>query len=422
MVDVSAFANRLQKNYKHYAKWAARQGLDAWRVYDKDVPQFPLAVDLYGDRVHLQEYDTGWEMEDEVYQQWIAAIIAAIAEVTGRDESAITLKSRRRQKGVSQYEKVGKLGDDFIVQSLASASSSIWMPIWTGLFLDHRNTRKRVREEAAGKRFLNLFAYTGSFTVYAGAGGAVSSETVDMSNTYQDWSRRNFELNGLDLARHQLVRADVFQYLEQAVDEGKQFDLIVMDPPTFSNSKKCRTSWTSSATMSGSSTTPWRCWHRAVPCTSPIICAASCWTTSGRGLSHPRHQRAVRAGRLPQPQDPPVLSTEKESQLTCRKSSCNTAVGCSWMSRPPCWPSTGAMAGQRPVSGCGYQKPCHPLDDWLTGTKPGTDPFHHSCNSDGRDLVPASNCLPACWYPQQQQIQAPGTQFVWKSVRWKRRL
>ncbi|NWK78427.1 class I SAM-dependent methyltransferase [Aquitalea sp. LB_tupeE] len=239
MFDVSAFANRLQKNYKHYAKWASRQGLDAWRVYDKDVPQFPLAVDLYGERVHLQEYDTGWEMEDDVYQQWIAAIMAAIAEVTGRDPSAITLKSRRRQKGVSQYEKVGKLGDDFIVQEFGQRFIvNLDAYLDTGLFLDHRNTRKRVREEAAGKRFLNLFAYTGSFTVYAGAGGAVSSETVDMSNTYQEWSRRNFELNGLDLARHQLVRADVFQYLEQAVDEGKQFDLIVMDPPTFSNSKK----------------------------------------------------------------------------------------------------------------------------------------------------------------------------------------
>ena len=239
MVDVSAFANRLQKNYKHYAKWASRQGLDAWRVYDKDVPQFPLAVDLYGERVHLQEYDTGWAMEEDVYQQWIAAIIAAIAEVTGRAPQAITLKSRRRQKGVSQYEKVGKLGDDFIVQEFGQRFIvNLDAYLDTGLFLDHRNTRKRVREEAAGKRFLNLFAYTGSFTVYAGAGGAVSSETVDMSNTYQDWSRRNFELNGLDLARHQLVRADVFQYLEQAVDEGKQFDLIVMDPPTFSNSKK----------------------------------------------------------------------------------------------------------------------------------------------------------------------------------------
>ncbi|OWY39226.1 SAM-dependent methyltransferase [Xenophilus sp. AP218F] len=241
MQDVSAFANRLAKNYKHYSKWARRQGLDAWRAYDKDVPQFPFAVDVYGQRVHLQEYDTGWEMGDDEYRAWIEAVVAAIGQVTGLPADAVTLKNRRRQKGVSQYEKVGREGEDFVVEEFGQRFIvNLDQYLDTGLFLDHRNTRKRVREEAAGKRFLNLFAYTGSFTVYAGAGGAVSSETVDMSNTYQDWSRRNFELNGLDLARHRLVRADVFQYLEEAVDEGKQFDLIVMDPPTFSNSKKMR--------------------------------------------------------------------------------------------------------------------------------------------------------------------------------------
>ncbi|WP_440026675.1 class I SAM-dependent methyltransferase [Chromobacterium amazonense] len=241
MQDVSAFANRLAKNYKHYAKWARRQGLDAWRVYDKDVPQFPFAVDIYGGKVHLQEYDTGWEMGDDEYRAWIDAVAAAIEQVTGIPAASVTLKNRRRQKGVSQYEKVGREGDDFVVEEFGQRFIvNLDRYLDTGLFLDHRNTRKRVREEAAGKRFLNLFAYTGSFTVYAGAGGAVSSETVDMSNTYQDWSRRNFELNGLDLDKHRLVRADVFQYLEQAVDEGKQFDLIVMDPPTFSNSKKMR--------------------------------------------------------------------------------------------------------------------------------------------------------------------------------------
>ncbi|MCD4500720.1 class I SAM-dependent methyltransferase [Chromobacterium vaccinii] len=241
MQDVSAFTNRLAKNYKHYAKWARRQGLDAWRVYDKDVPQFPFALDIYGSRVHLQEYDTGWEMGDDEYRAWIDAVVAAIAQVTGIPAAAVTLKNRRRQKGVSQYEKVGVEGEDFVVEEFGQRFIvNLDQYLDTGLFLDHRNTRKRVREEAAGKRFLNLFAYTGSFTVYAGAGGAVSSETVDMSNTYQDWSRRNFELNGLDLGKHKLVRADVFQYLEEAVDAGKRFDLIVMDPPTFSNSKKMR--------------------------------------------------------------------------------------------------------------------------------------------------------------------------------------
>ncbi|OQS42107.1 class I SAM-dependent methyltransferase [Chromobacterium haemolyticum] len=241
MLDVSPFANRLAKNFKHHAKWARRQGLEAWRVYDKDVPQFPFAVDVYGERIHLQEYDTGWEMEDDAYREWINAVVDSLCAVTGLAHEAVTLKNRRRQKGVSQYEKAGQQGSDFIVNEFGQRFIvNLDAYLDTGLFLDHRNTRKRVREEAAGKRFLNLFAYTGSFTVYAACGGAISSETVDMSNTYQDWSRRNFELNGLDLARHQLVRADVFQYLEEAVDGGKQFDLIVMDPPTFSNSKKMR--------------------------------------------------------------------------------------------------------------------------------------------------------------------------------------
>ena len=239
MVDVSAFANRLAKNYKHYAKWARRNELDAWRVYDRDVPQFPLIIDVYGQRIHLQEYDTGWQIEESEYVAWIAAVQQAISDITGVPLWNIALKTRRRQKGESQYEKTGRDGEDFVV---AEQGQRFWVNLDayldTGLFLDHRNTRKRVRDEAAGKRFLNLFAYTGSFTVYAANGGAVSSETVDLSNTYQAWSRRNFELNGLDLDKHQLIRDDVFQYLEDAAFAGKQFDLIVMDPPSFSNSKK----------------------------------------------------------------------------------------------------------------------------------------------------------------------------------------
>lgn len=239
MTDVSAFANRLAKNFKHTAKWARRQGIEAWRVYDKDVPQFPFAVDVYRDWLHIAEYDTGWQMEDAEYEVWIEAVQAAAASVCQIEPSKVALKTRRRQKGESQYEKTGATGDDFTVEEYGQR---FWVNMRayldTGLFLDHRNTRKRVREQAAGTRFLNLFAYTGSFTVYAAAGGAISSETVDMSNTYQDWSHRNFELNGMDLTKHQLVRADVFAYLKDAMAAGKRFDLIVMDPPSFSNSKK----------------------------------------------------------------------------------------------------------------------------------------------------------------------------------------
>ena len=239
MTDFSPFANRLGKNIKHLMKWARRNDIEAWRLYDKDIPQFPFALDIYGDQIHLQEYDTGWLMQPEEYEEWLAGVKEAVGFVTGFAPEQIHLKRRERQRGKEQYEKTGTQGEDFVVHE---NGRKFWVNLDkyldTGLFLDHRNTRKRVGEMAAGKRFLNLFSYTGSFTVYAATGGAVSSETVDLSNTYLDWARRNFELNGVDAAQHQIVRADVFQYLQTGMEQGKQFDLIVMDPPSFSNSKK----------------------------------------------------------------------------------------------------------------------------------------------------------------------------------------
>lgn len=239
MSDITAFANRLGKNAKHYLKWARRHNIEAWRLYDRDIPQFPFAIDVYGGQIHLQEYDTGWLMQPEEYETWLSEVLEAVAFITGFAPADIHLKRRERQKGTQQYEKTGKAGADFIVHE---HGRRFWVNLEkyldTGLFLDHRNTRQRVGEMAAGKRFLNLFAYTGSFSVYAATGGAAASETVDLSNTYLDWARRNFELNGIDEARHQIVRADVFQYLQQAAAAGKQFDLVVMDPPSFSNSKK----------------------------------------------------------------------------------------------------------------------------------------------------------------------------------------
>ena len=226
MTDTTPFANRLGKNIKHLMKWAKRNGIEAWRIYDRDIPQFPFAVDVYGSQIHLQEYDTGWLMQPEEYEAWLAEIIEAIVFVTGFSSDNIHLKRRERQKGVQQYEKTGRAGEDFVIEE---NGRRLWV---------NRNTRKKVGDTAAGKRFLNLFSYTGSFTVYAATGGAVSSETVDLSNTYLNWARRNFELNGIDLAKHQIIRADVFQYLQTAFEAGKQFDLIVMDPPSFSNSKK----------------------------------------------------------------------------------------------------------------------------------------------------------------------------------------
>ncbi|WP_416188840.1 class I SAM-dependent methyltransferase [Neisseria sp. CCUG17229] len=239
MTDITPFANRLGKNIKHLMKWAKRNQIEAWRIYDRDIPQFPFAIDVYGDHIHLQEYDTGWLMQPEEYEAWLDDVLEAIGFVTGFAPEQIHLKRRERQKGTQQYEKTGKSGEDFII---SENGRRFWVNLDkyldTGLFLDHRNTRKKVGDSTQGKRFLNLFSYTGSFTVYAATGGAVSSETVDLSNTYLDWAKRNFELNGIDSNAHKIVRADVFQYLKNAEAEGKKFDLIVMDPPSFSNSKK----------------------------------------------------------------------------------------------------------------------------------------------------------------------------------------
>lgn len=239
MSDINVFINRLRKNARHWSKWARRQGITCYRIYDRDIPEFPVAVDIYEQRVHLQEIETGWQQEEEEHQRWADGIRHAVSEVLELPLDAISFKIRARQRGQAQYEKTGAQGEDFVVSEGGRRFIvNLEQYLDTGLFLDHRNTRRMVGERAKGKRFLNLFAYTGSFTVYAATGGAVSSTTVDMSNTYQEWTRRNFELNGMDLDKHELVRADVFAFLEHAVKTGVKYDLIVMDPPTFSNSKK----------------------------------------------------------------------------------------------------------------------------------------------------------------------------------------
>ena len=154
MSDITAFANRLGKNAKHYLKWARRHNIEAWRLYDRDIPQFPFAIDVYGGQIHLQEYDTGWLMQPEEYETWLSEVLEAVAFITGFAPADIHLKRRERQKGTQQYEKTGKAGADFIVHE---HGRRFWVNLEkyldTGLFLDHRNTRQRVGEMAAGKRF-----------------------------------------------------------------------------------------------------------------------------------------------------------------------------------------------------------------------------------------------------------------------------
>ncbi len=232
------FRNRLNKTRRHWDKWARRRGITCYRIYDRDLPEFPLAIDRYEQQLHMQLFQRRQSEWDEAQEQ---QLIQATAELLAMAPESISFKSRRRQTGRSQYQKVSDAGDRFRVREAGlEFLVDLRSYLDTGLFLDHRQTRQMVRERAAGRRFLNLFAYTGSFTVHAAAGGAESSLTVDISNSYQQWSRDNFRLNGMDLKRHRLQREDVFRYLQQARSKRQRFDLIVMDPPSFSNSKKMR--------------------------------------------------------------------------------------------------------------------------------------------------------------------------------------
>ncbi|MEP7084279.1 MAG: class I SAM-dependent methyltransferase [Betaproteobacteria bacterium] len=237
--DIEAFRNRLARNDRHWSRWARRQRIECFRIYDRDIPQFPLAIDRYGHHLHLQEIDTGWQQTDAEHDAWLDAVRSAVSEVTGASGEQIHLKHRERQRGAAQYRKLRESGAEFAVDEgglrfLVDLDSYLD----TGLFLDHRKTRGLVRELAGDQRFLNLFCYTGSFTIYAAAGGARESESVDLSNTYLSWAERNLRLNNHDPSRHLLVRADAFAYLDGAARAGKEFDLIVLDPPSFSNSKR----------------------------------------------------------------------------------------------------------------------------------------------------------------------------------------
>ena len=240
-----AFANRLVKNARHWGKWARRRNLGAYRVYDRDVPEFPLAIDCYvgadsavGTRVHVQEIDTGWQQDETEHDAWLDAVRSTVAKALALRPAAIVAKRRAKRHGRDQHTKTGAIGTEFvIVESGLRFLVNLDAYLDTGLFPDHRALRALVRERAAGRRVLNLFAYTGSFTVYAAAGGAVASDTVDLSNTYLDWAARNFALNGLDSRQHTLIRADVLTWLDRARVEGRRYELIVLDPPAFSNSK-----------------------------------------------------------------------------------------------------------------------------------------------------------------------------------------
>lgn len=236
----SAFNNRLKKNFRHLKKWAQRQGLTAFRVYDRDIPEFPFSIDWYAGKVLVSEFPRRHALKTGAHDEARAEVLAAVAETLEVPRGEVYVKTRQPKVwGQEQYERTGSGSGRFVVEE---NGLKFWVLLGdyldTGLFLDHRNTRLRVKKESSGKDVLNLFAYTGSFSVYAASGGARSTTTVDLSNNYCSWAEDNFALNGLLGKNHRVIRKDVLAFLKTAREQPERFDLIVLDPPSFSTSHK----------------------------------------------------------------------------------------------------------------------------------------------------------------------------------------
>jgi len=231
------FANRLRKMARHLRRWPGR-GITCYRLYDRDIPEVPLAVDIYQGRLHIAEYDRPHDRTPAEHADWLDMLVGVASDVLDVPPKSIFLKRRQRQRGTDQYGRVSEEGSVYTVGEGGLAFEvNLSDYLDTGLFLDHRITREKVRSEADGKRMLNLFAYTGAFTVYAADGGAASTTTVDLSNTYLGWARRNMAANGFDGPEHRFIHSDAMEFLRDH-QPGDHYDLAVIDPPTFSASKR----------------------------------------------------------------------------------------------------------------------------------------------------------------------------------------
>jgi len=232
--------NRLVKLNRHIGKQARRMGVSCYRLYDHDIPEFPFCIELYGDKLYVAEYQRRHGMTEEEHEAWLEESLILIGQTLEITPENIFLKLRRRKPGrLGQYQRLEQQKNEMDVEENGLkfiVNLSDYLD--TGLFLDHRVTRQRVREESAGKHVLNLFAYTGSFSVYAAAGQAASVTTVDLSNTYIDWARRNMTLNGFTGNQFIFHQADVLQWLKN--HDKETYDIIVLDPPTFSNSQRMK--------------------------------------------------------------------------------------------------------------------------------------------------------------------------------------
>lgn len=233
------FANRLKKNARKLAGWLKASGVNCYRLYDADMPEYAVAIDVYQDAIHVQEYAPPITVDEASANRHLTEIRQALLSLYPESRGKLFFKERRRQKGDSQYQRQPSGSSHNAVQVVTEGAARFEVNLSdyldTGLFLDHRPVRRMIGAMARGKRVLNLFCYTAAASVHAALGGATSSLSIDMSNSYLEWAGRNFALNGLDLKQHQLLRADCLEWLER---EQGAFDLVFLDPPTFSNSKK----------------------------------------------------------------------------------------------------------------------------------------------------------------------------------------
>jgi 23S rRNA (cytosine1962-C5)-methyltransferase len=235
------FRNRLEKVYRHLGKQAKRLEVTCYRLYDHDLPEFPFCIEIYEQNIYVAEYKRRHGMDEDEHDEWMNQSIVVVCEILKVNEANIFLKLRQRKPGrLGQYQKTGVKQSEFVVKEnnlrfIVNLSDYLD----TGLFLDHRVTREKVKAEVKEKKVLNLFSYTGSFSVYAASGEANEVVTVDLSKTYLDWAKRNMQLNGFeDAGKYKFIQADVLQYLKTISENS--FDLIILDPPTFSNSKRMK--------------------------------------------------------------------------------------------------------------------------------------------------------------------------------------
>jgi 23S rRNA (guanine2445-N2)-methyltransferase / 23S rRNA (guanine2069-N7)-methyltransferase len=230
------FENRVKKNLKKLKSWLRQNNIFCFRAYDRDIPEYSVAVDVYDKWIHVQEYRAPSSVPPEIALRRIQDVVYTLPSLFEVPAENIIIKQRRKQKNISQYEKQDRGSRVAVVmESGLKFEINLDSYIDTGLFPDHRPTRAMIEAMAKGKRFLNLFSYTSTATVYAARGGAVSTTSVDKSNTYTKWAKRNMSLNGFDKGPHNFISEDCLEWIRK---ERSTYDLIFLDPPTFSNSKK----------------------------------------------------------------------------------------------------------------------------------------------------------------------------------------